>query len=110
GAALQGGGARVPYDDPGAHPGAIVEPLSFEHHGVSINVAGGLTAGPTLRRTLELAGEHTRGRGAPDAAFFVAISEGMHTAYVERLKTLGDKPNNTSTTHFCAADSQGNMV
>jgi gamma-glutamyltranspeptidase/glutathione hydrolase len=34
----------------------------------------------------------------------------MHTAYVERLKTLGDKPNNTSTTHFCAADSEGNMV
>ena len=34
----------------------------------------------------------------------------MHTAYEERLKTLGDKPNNTSTTHFCAADSEGNMV
>ena len=34
----------------------------------------------------------------------------MHTAYVERLKTLGDKPNNTSTTHFCVADSEGNMV
>src|SRR4030095_4087038 len=27
-----------------------------------------------------------------------------------RLKTLGDKPTNTCTTHFCAADSEGNMV
>ena len=34
----------------------------------------------------------------------------MHNAYEERLKTMGDKPNNTSTTHFCAADSEGNMV
>ena len=34
----------------------------------------------------------------------------MHTAYDERLKTLGDKPTNTCTTHFCAANSEGNMV
>ena len=31
-------------------------------------------------------------------------------AYVERLKSLGDKPTNSCTTHFCAADSEGNMV
>jgi len=59
---------------------------------------------------VELAGEATKGTGAPDAAFFTAIAEGMHTAYQERLKTLGDKPSNTCTTHFCAADSEGNMV
>ena len=34
----------------------------------------------------------------------------MHQAYEERLKTMGDKPTNTCTTHFCAADSEGNMV
>ena len=34
----------------------------------------------------------------------------MHKAYVERLTTLGDKPTNSCTTHFCAADSEGNMV
>jgi gamma-glutamyltranspeptidase/glutathione hydrolase len=75
-----------------------------------VSVAGGLTAGPTLRRAIELAGERTRGKGAPDAAFFTAFAEGMHKAYDERLKTLGDKPTNTCTTHFCAADSEGNMV
>lgn len=107
---LQAGGSAISYDDLASYQARILDPLSFEHHGVTINVAGGLTAGPTLRRTLELAGEHTKGKGAPDADFFVAIAEGMHTAYVERLKTLGDKPNNTSTTHFCAADSEGNMV
>ena len=34
----------------------------------------------------------------------------MHIAYDERLKTLGEKPTNSCTTHFCAADSEGNMV
>ncbi|MBS0538256.1 MAG: gamma-glutamyltransferase [Proteobacteria bacterium] len=107
---LQAGGSAISYDDLKAYEARIVDPLSFEHHGVTVNVAGGLTAGPTLKRTLELAGARTQGQGAPGADFFVAISEGMHTAYQERLKTLGDKPANTCTTHFCAADSEGNMV
>ena len=34
----------------------------------------------------------------------------MHQAYDERLKTMGEKPTNSCTTHFCAADSDGNMV
>ncbi|TAJ87411.1 gamma-glutamyltransferase family protein [Reyranella sp.] len=107
---LQAGGSTISYDDLKSFEAKIVEPLSFEHNGVTINVAGGLTAGPTLRRTIELAGAGTKGKGAPDAAFFAAIAEGMHKAYDERLKTLGDKPTNTCTTHFCAADSEGNMV
>lgn len=107
---LQAGGSAISYDDLKAYHARIVEPLSFQHHGVTINVAGGLTAGPTLRRTLELAGDHTKGRGTPDAGFYSAIALGMHQAYEERLKTLGEKPTDSCTTHFCAADSQGNMV
>ena len=107
---LQAGGSAISYDDLKAYEARVIEPLSFEHHGVTINVAGGLTAGPTLRRTLELAGAATKGSGAPGADFFVAIAQGMHQAYDERLKTMGDKPTNTCTTHFCAADSEGNMV
>ena len=72
---LQAGGSAISLDDLGSYQARIVDPLSFEHHGVTINVAGGLTAGPTLRRTIELAGERTKGKGAPDADFFVAIAE-----------------------------------
>ena len=107
---LQAGGSALSHDDLRNYDARIVDPLAFEHHGVTINVAGGLTAGPTLRRTLELLGDRTRGRGAPDPAFFTAVAEAMHRAYEERLKTLGEKPTNTCTTHFCAADSDGNMV
>lgn len=107
---LQAGGSTISYDDLKSYEAKIVEPLAFEHNGVTINVAGGLTAGPTLRRTIELTAGRTKGKGAPDVDFFTAIAEGMHKAYDERLKTLGDKPTNTCTTHFCAADSEGNMV
>src|SRR5262252_2905359 len=58
---LQAGGSAISYDDLKAYEARIVEPLSFEHHGVTINVAGGLTAGPTLKRALELMGERTKG-------------------------------------------------
>src|SRR6266404_2975471 len=68
---LQAGGSAISLEDLKSYEARIVEPLSFEHHGVTINVAGGLTAGPTLRRTMELAGDKTKGKGAPDADFFV---------------------------------------
>ena len=107
---LQAGGSAISYDDLKAYEARIVEPLSFDHHGVTINVAGGLTAGPTLKRSLELMGGRTRGNGPPEASFFTTVAEAMHQAYQERLKSLGDKPSNTCTTHSCAADSEGNMV
>ncbi len=107
---LQAGGSAISYDDLKSYEARIVEPLSFEHHGVTINVAGGLTAGPTLKRALELMGERTRGNGPPEASFFATVAQAMHQSYEERLKTLGEKPTNSCTTHFCAADSEGNMV
>ena len=107
---LQAGGSAISYEDLKNYEAKIVEPLSFQHNGATVNVAGGLTAGPTLKRALELMGTRTQGKGAPDAAFFTAVAEGMHIAYDERLKTLGEKPTNSCTTHFCAADSEGNMV
>ena len=107
---LQAGGSAITYDDLASYEARIVEPLSFQHGAATINVAGGLTAGPTLKRTIELIGASTKGKGAPDAPFFAAIAQGMHQAYEERLTSLGDKPTDSCTTHFCAADSQGNMV
>jgi gamma-glutamyltranspeptidase/glutathione hydrolase len=107
---LQAGGSAISYDDLGDYEAKVVDPLSFQHNGATVYVAGGLTAGPTLKRAIELMGARTLGKGAPGAEFFTAVAEGMHLAYDERLKTLGEKPTNSCTTHFCAADSEGNMV
>ncbi|MBM3644847.1 MAG: gamma-glutamyltransferase [Alphaproteobacteria bacterium] len=107
---LNAGGSPISLADLAAYKARLVDPLSFEHNGTTINVAGGLTAGPTLRRALELTAGRTRGSGAPDAAFFVSVAESMHRAYEERLATMGEKPTDSCTTHFCAADRHGNMV
>ena len=60
---LQAGGSAISYEDLTNYEARIVEPLSFEHHGVTINVAGGLTAGPTLRRTHRAGGRAHQGQG-----------------------------------------------
>src|SRR5258707_823341 len=65
--ALQAGGSAPPKDDPKSKDARTVEPLPFDHPAVTVNVGGGLTAGPTLRRTMELAGDMTKGKGAPGA-------------------------------------------
>ncbi len=83
---LQAGGSAIDYDDLRSYEARVVEPLAFQHGSATINVAGGLTAGPTLRRTIELAGAHTKGKGAPDADFFVAI--GNMVALTQTLMSL----------------------
>jgi gamma-glutamyltranspeptidase/glutathione hydrolase len=99
---LQAGGSKIALDDLAACKARVVEPLSFEHNG--------LTAGPTLRKAMSLLGGRTRGQGAPDADFFVAVAEAMHAAYVERFETMGEGDIASCTTHFCTADAEGNMV
>src|SRR5437899_5364761 len=41
---LQAGGSAISYDDLKAYEARVVEPLSFEHHGVTINGASGRCA------------------------------------------------------------------
>jgi gamma-glutamyltranspeptidase/glutathione hydrolase len=107
---LREGGSPITREDLAGYRARVVEPLSFTHNGATVNVAGGLTAGPTLRRALGLMSERVRGSGVPDAGFFVAVAEALNTAYAERLATMGDRPTDSCTTHFCVADAHGNMV
>ena len=60
---LQAGGSAISYDDLASYEARIVEPLSFEHDGVTINVAGGLTAGPTLAPHARAGGRPHQGQG-----------------------------------------------
>jgi len=107
---LQAGGSAISRDDLARYHARVVDPLSFEHNGALVNVAGGLTAGPTLKRALGLMADRVRGTGKPDAAYFVAVAEALNTAYRERLETMGEGVTPSCTTHFCVADSAGNMV
>jgi len=78
--------------------------------GRTLQLAGGLTAAPTLARVLE--GMAPPSGGAPDAAWFAALARAMKAAYAERLAGLGDvaRAAESCTTHLTVCDEQGTMV
>lgn len=107
---LQAGGSAITLDDLARYEARIVEPLSFDHGSARLHTAPGLTAGPTLQKTLAATGTAMRGSGAPDGSAFAAIAEALHNAYRERLETMGDTSAPSCTTHLCVVDAEGNMV
>ena len=85
--------------------------------GRTLQLAGGLTAAPTLPRVLEQMADgallpKTPG-AAPDAAWYVSLARAMKAAYAERLAGLGDaepKAAESCTTHLTVCDADGTMV
>ncbi len=91
----------------------IVPAQSFSYRGAHVHGATELTAGPTLRRTLDLLEGCTSPGAAPDAAMYAGFADSLLEAYAERLTTLGDDGEATAptcTTHLSVVDSEGNMV
>lgn len=80
--------------------------------GRTMQLAGGLTAAPTLARVLERLASAPFA-AAPDAAWFVALARAMKAAYAERLAGIGDtepKAAASCTTHLTVCDAEGTMV
>ncbi len=80
--------------------------------GRTLQLAGGLTAAPTLARVLALMRDAPYGT-RPDAAWYSVLVRAMQQAYAERLAGLGDtepKAAESCTTHLTACDEAGTMV
>ncbi|MSP04232.1 MAG: hypothetical protein EXR05_03105 [Acetobacteraceae bacterium] len=80
--------------------------------GRSLQMAGGLTASPTMARVLRQLASARFG-AAPDAGWFVSLARAMKQAYAERLAGLGEADPlaaETCTTHLSVCDAEGNMV
>jgi gamma-glutamyltranspeptidase/glutathione hydrolase len=80
--------------------------------GRTMQLAGGLTASPTLARVLGRMADAPFG-AAPNAAWFVALAQAMKAAYTERLAGVGDnepREAESCTTHVTACDAEGTMV
>ncbi len=92
---------------------ARIQPaMQIDWRGRTLELAGGLTAAPTMARVVEQMRAITPGK-APDAAWFSALARAMRTAYAERLSGLGDtepKTGETCTTHLTVCDGEGTMV
>jgi gamma-glutamyltranspeptidase/glutathione hydrolase len=92
---------------------ARVRPATqYPWRGHTLQLAGGLTAAPTMIRVLEQM-EAVPLRAMPDADWFVAFGRAMKQAYRERLEGLGDADPlaaETCTTHLTVCDQDGTMV
>ena len=74
-----------------------------------LQIAGGLTAGPTLARVAAA----LRPASRPDAAWFAGFATAMKAAYAERLAGVGDaepQAAESCTTHLTVCDAAGTMV
>ncbi len=90
----------------------IVPATEYTWRGRTLQLAGGLTAAPTMMRVLDQMAEVQYG-AAPDAAWYTAFARAMKTAYAERLTGLGDADRlaaETCTTHLTVCDQEGTMV
>lgn len=84
----------------------------FPWRGRTLQLAGGLTAAPTMMRVLEQM-KPVRAGTKPDADWYVALGRAMKQAYKERLEGLGDADPlaaETCTTHLTVCDQEGTMV
>ena len=80
--------------------------------GRELQMAGGLTASPTMTRVLEQMAQ-VRFAAAPDATWYAGLAKAMNLAYVERLSGLGEADPiaaETCTTHLTTCDVDGTMV
>ena len=90
----------------------ILPPAQTEWRGRTVQLAGGLTAGPTFAAVLDAMRDVPHGP-APDAAWFAALARAMKAAYADRLSNLGEtepKAAESCTTHITVCDEAGNAV
>jgi gamma-glutamyltranspeptidase/glutathione hydrolase len=84
----------------------------YQWRGHTLQLAGGLTAAPTMVRVLEQMARVRTG-SAPDADWYRAFTRAMKAAYAERLAGLGDAgpiAADTCTSHLTVCDRDGTMV
>jgi gamma-glutamyltranspeptidase/glutathione hydrolase len=106
-------GSSMGAEDLAGYQAHIGPAQTFAYREALIHAATDLTAGPTLRRTLEMLAERTSPGAAPDAAMYAGYAGSLLEAYAERLEALGDDGEAsapTCTTHMSVVDRQGNMV
>ena len=89
----------------------VTLPHDVAFAGRTLQLAGGLTASPTMARVVEQLPPFAGAR--PDAAWFRALARALKRAYAERLDELGDAEPmaaESCTTHLTTCDAEGTMV
>jgi gamma-glutamyltranspeptidase / glutathione hydrolase len=105
-------GGVLSLDDLRSYRARVLPATQFRWRGHTLQLAGGLTAAPTMVRVLEQMAEVSVPE-RPNAEWYVAFGRAMKQAYQERLEGLGDQEQPaeaTCTTHLTVCDQDGTMV
>ncbi|MFL5280376.1 MAG: gamma-glutamyltransferase [Rhodopila sp.] len=105
-------GGVLSADDLRSCQARVLPATQFPWRGHKLQLAGGLTAAPTMIRVLEQM-TSVRAGARPDAGWYAALSRALKNAYAERLAGLGDaepRTAETCTTHLTVCDQEGTMV
>jgi gamma-glutamyltranspeptidase/glutathione hydrolase len=105
-------GGVLSADDLRSCNARILPAPQFPWRGHTLQLAGGLTAAPTMMRVLEQMAS-VRVAAKPDSAWYVAFARAMKQAYKERLQGLDDTDPlaaEACTTHLTVCDQDGTMV
>lgn len=105
-------GGLLSADDLRSCQARIVSATQFPWRGYTLQLAGGLTAAPTMMHVLEQMASVPVG-AKPDADWYVAFGRSMKLAYKKRLEGLGETDTlgeETCTTHITVCDQEGTMV
>jgi len=88
--------------------------LRIPYRGARIWSTPTMTAGPTMKETMEaLEASFVPSTSRPTADHYIAYATALQTAYTRRLSQMGDGESESApacTTHFSVVDRHGNMV
>ena len=106
-------GGTLALEDLRSYHARIVKPLETKYRNAQFALAPGLTAGPTMQRTLASLEQIKLPPGGPHADAFLAYAKVLRQGYEERLATMGETSDHrdpSTTTHLNVVDRHGNMV
>lgn len=110
---LNAAGSRHTLEDFYHYKAELVDADSYRYRGHTVYGTPSMTAGPTLRRVLQLLETWQPSSSEPDASAYIAYDSAIRQANIERVSTMGglsEEPIPSCTTHFSVVDGAGNVV
>ena len=110
---LQAAGGHHTAEDLAQYQATLVDARHYAYRRHEVIATPTLTAGPTMRRALDLMTAWQPDTDGPNAEGFIAYDRAIRQANQERYDTMGDiehEPDPSCTTHFSVVDAAGNMV
>jgi len=107
---LQEGGSKITAEDFAAYDAEWRDPLSSEHRGATLYMAGETSGGLRLNETLAYVAKHLDTTRPFGAHTYSVYAKGLNKAFLNHKARVGQIQRAGCTSHMSACDAEGNMV